>query len=101
MKPHLSRQLLACDLQHHPQLAVIAVLRAATAAVIPAGESRSGSGTNLDGSRKLDGVQRHAAAQQAQVRPEAGGEPRSSIESRRRSEYTTVSQPPFRCAPDR
>jgi hypothetical protein len=36
MKPHLSRQLLACDLQHHPQLAVIAVLRAATAAAIPA-----------------------------------------------------------------
>jgi hypothetical protein len=36
MKPHLSRQLLACDLQHHPQLAVIAVLGAATAAAVPA-----------------------------------------------------------------
>lgn len=36
MKPHLSRHLLACDLQHHPQLAVIAALRAATAAAAPA-----------------------------------------------------------------
>lgn len=36
MKSHLPRQLLACDLHHHPQLAVIAVLRAATAAAVPA-----------------------------------------------------------------
>ena len=36
MKPHLSRQLLACDLQRHPQLAVIAALRAVTAAAAPA-----------------------------------------------------------------
>lgn len=29
-------RLLPCDLQHHPQLAVLAVLRAATAAAVPA-----------------------------------------------------------------
>ena len=36
MKPHLSRHLLACDLQRHPQLAVIAALRAVSAAAVPA-----------------------------------------------------------------
>lgn len=36
MKPHLSCQLLARDLQHHPQLAVLAALRAATIAAVPA-----------------------------------------------------------------
>ncbi len=36
MKPRAFTQLLACDLQQHPQLAVIAALRAATVAAVPA-----------------------------------------------------------------
>ena len=36
MSPLKSRLLLPCDLQRHPQLAVIAILRAATTAAVPA-----------------------------------------------------------------
>lgn len=36
MNPHASGQRLACDLQRHPQLAVIAIMRAATVATVPA-----------------------------------------------------------------
>lgn len=34
--PNSHRPLLPCDVQHHPQLPVISVLRAATAVAIPA-----------------------------------------------------------------
>lgn len=36
MSTRRSRRLLPCDLQRHPQLAVLAALRAATAAAVPA-----------------------------------------------------------------
>lgn len=36
MPPKSRRPLLPCDVQHHPQLPVVTVLRAAAAAAIPA-----------------------------------------------------------------